>query len=208
MKVYKVVMMKDRWFAGGWSGYAFTWSSCATSSLRSFVSSPTFSSVQGSVLHASAAASYGLPSAQMKVAKRTRGIAREVVAHPERPEVAVHVLDPVGGRTSARAGAADSNVATARTRLVSVGLPGGWWSSSGRVHVLRHTSCSRLAMLDVPAMSIKELAGHANLQTTQRYLHLSSKAKGQAIAALDSACTARWGQGVPASGETAGGTGG
>ena len=78
----------------------------------------------------------------------------------------------------------------------------------GRVHILRHTFCSRLAMLDVPAMSIKELAGHANLQTTQRYLHLSSKAKGQAIAALDSECVASWGQGVPAHGETPGNTGG
>jgi len=57
----------------------------------------------------------------------------------------------------------------------------------GRIHILRHTFCSRLAMLDVPAMSIKELAGHANLQTTQRYLHLSSKAKGTAIKALDGA---------------------
>jgi len=36
-------------------------------------------------------------------------------------------------------------------------------------------------------MSIKELAGHVNLQTTQRYLHLSSRAKGQAISALDAA---------------------
>lgn len=57
----------------------------------------------------------------------------------------------------------------------------------GRIHILRHTFCSRLAMLDVPAMSIKELAGHVNLQTTQRYLHLSSRAKGQAISALDAA---------------------
>jgi integrase len=58
---------------------------------------------------------------------------------------------------------------------------------NGRVHIVRRTSCSRLAMLDVPAMSIKELAGHAHLQTTQRYLHLSSRAKGQAIGALDEA---------------------
>jgi len=60
-------------------------------------------------------------------------------------------------------------------------VPAGW------VHILRHTFCSRLAMLDVPAMSIKELAGHVNLQTTQRHLHLSSKAKGTAIHALDGA---------------------
>jgi site-specific recombinase XerD len=60
-------------------------------------------------------------------------------------------------------------------------------AQDGRFHILRHTFCSRLAMLDVPAMSIKELAGHVNLQTTQRYLHLSSRAKGQAISALDAA---------------------
>jgi site-specific recombinase XerC len=45
-------------------------------------------------------------------------------------------------------------------------------------------------MLDVSAMSIKELAGHVNLQTTQRYLHLSSRAKGQAISAFDAALAA------------------
>ena len=60
-------------------------------------------------------------------------------------------------------------------------------AQGGRVHILRHTFCSRLAMLDLPAMSIKELAGHASLTTTQRYLHLSSKAKGQAIQALNGA---------------------
>lgn len=57
----------------------------------------------------------------------------------------------------------------------------------GRVHILRHTFCSRLAMLNVPAMSIGELAGHVSLQSTQRYLHLSSRAKVQAIQALDGA---------------------
>src|SRR5437868_5101442 len=33
---------------------------------------------------------------------------------------------------------------------------------SGRLHILRHTFCSRLAMRGVPAMAIKELAGHAS----------------------------------------------
>ena len=58
---------------------------------------------------------------------------------------------------------------------------------NGRVHILRHTYCSRLAMLGVPAMSIKELAGHASLETTMRYMHLSPQVKGQAVAALDAA---------------------
>jgi integrase len=41
----------------------------------------------------------------------------------------------------------------------------------GRVHILRHTFCSRLAARNVPMLSIKELAGHMSLETTQRYMH-------------------------------------
>ena len=39
-------------------------------------------------------------------------------------------------------------------------------------HILRHTYCSHLAMRNVPARSIQELAGHRDLSTTQRYVHL------------------------------------
>ena len=53
------------------------------------------------------------------------------------------------------------------------------------VHLLRHTFCSHLAMLGVPAITIQRLAGHQNLLTTQRYMHLSPAASGQAIHALD-----------------------
>ena len=56
---------------------------------------------------------------------------------------------------------------------------------TGQIHRLRHTYCSRLAMAGVPAMAIKELAGHASLSTTQRYMHLSPSAKGLAVAALE-----------------------
>ena len=56
-----------------------------------------------------------------------------------------------------------------------------------RVHILRHTYCSRLPMLGVPAMTIKELAGHVSIETTMRYMHLSPRVKGQAVAALDAA---------------------
>ena len=45
--------------------------------------------------------------------------------------------------------------------------------------------CSRLAMAGVPAMAIKNLAGHASLSTSQRYMHLSPSAKGLAVEALE-----------------------
>ena len=50
---------------------------------------------------------------------------------------------------------------------------------------LRHTFCSRLAMKGAPARAIQELAGHADLSTTQRYVHLSPAATEDAIRLLD-----------------------
>jgi site-specific recombinase XerD len=44
------------------------------------------------------------------------------------------------------------------------------------VHILRHTFCSHLAMRGVPARAIQALAGHQDLSTTQRYMHLSPAA--------------------------------
>jgi integrase len=58
------------------------------------------------------------------------------------------------------------------------------------VHVLRHTFCSHLAMRGAPARAIQELAGHQDLGTTQRYMHLSPAALESAIRLLDRAGTA------------------
>ncbi|HVC21538.1 MAG TPA: tyrosine-type recombinase/integrase [Vicinamibacterales bacterium] len=54
------------------------------------------------------------------------------------------------------------------------------------VHRLRHTFCSHLAMRGAPARAIQELAGHQDLTTTQRYMHLSPAALDSAIRLLDS----------------------
>jgi integrase len=54
------------------------------------------------------------------------------------------------------------------------------------VHVLRHSFCSHLAMRGAPARAIQELAGHSDLRTTQRYMHLSPAALDAAIRLLDS----------------------
>jgi site-specific recombinase XerD len=53
------------------------------------------------------------------------------------------------------------------------------------VHVLRHTFCSHLAMKGGAARAIQELAGHAELSMTQRYMHLSPAALDSAIRLLD-----------------------
>jgi site-specific recombinase XerD len=52
-------------------------------------------------------------------------------------------------------------------------------------HMLRHTFCSHLAMRGASAKQIQELAGHQDLATTQRYMHLSPAAIDAAIAMLD-----------------------
>jgi integrase len=52
-------------------------------------------------------------------------------------------------------------------------------------HALRHTFCSHLAMRGAPARAIMELAGHADLGTTLRYMHLSPASTRQAIDLLE-----------------------
>jgi site-specific recombinase XerD len=58
--------------------------------------------------------------------------------------------------------------------------------SDNGVHRLRHTFCSHLAMRGAPTRAIQELAGHKDLSTTQRYMHLSPAAIEGAIRLLDS----------------------
>ncbi|RMH36311.1 MAG: site-specific integrase [Deltaproteobacteria bacterium] len=59
--------------------------------------------------------------------------------------------------------------------------------ATGGMHLLRHTFCSHLAMRGAPALSIQRLAGHKNLQTTLRYMHLSPGETERAIRLLEGA---------------------
>lgn len=52
-------------------------------------------------------------------------------------------------------------------------------------HDLRHTFCSRLAMAGVPLRTIQELAGHARIETTERYAHLSKSHLHEEVKKLD-----------------------
>jgi len=56
---------------------------------------------------------------------------------------------------------------------------------TGGLHILRHTFCSHLAMRGAPVKAIQELAGHEDLTTTMRYMHLSPAARDTAIRLLD-----------------------
>ena len=69
------------------------------------------------------------------------------------------------------------------------------------VHILRHTFCSHLAMRGAPARAIQELAGHQDLATTQRYMHLSPAALDAAIRLLDGAGEATPSPGLPERGD-------
>ena len=54
------------------------------------------------------------------------------------------------------------------------------------IHILRHAFCSHLAMRGATAKAVQELAGHKDLQTTLRYMHLSPSHLDEAIRLLES----------------------
>jgi integrase len=53
------------------------------------------------------------------------------------------------------------------------------------VHILRYAFCSHLAMRGAPVRAFQELAGHADLGTAMRYVHLSPASLNQAIRLLE-----------------------
>ena len=66
-------------------------------------------------------------------------------------------------------------------------------------HRLRHTFCSHFAMRGAPATVIQEFAGHKDVSTTQRYMHLSPAAiRGDSVAGTWGICfpAEQWGTGI------------
>lgn len=62
-------------------------------------------------------------------------------------------------------------------------------------HTLRHTFCSQLAMTGAHVLEIQALAGHSDLETTQRYMHLSPQALRGAVSRLQGGLVGRFGDG-------------
>jgi len=54
-----------------------------------------------------------------------------------------------------------------------------------RAHDLRHTAASHMVAAGIDLVTVMQILGHANLRTTQRYLHSAPESMRKAVATLD-----------------------
>jgi integrase len=65
------------------------------------------------------------------------------------------------------------------------------------LHSLRHTFASHLVMRGVDLVAVSRLLGHASIQMTMRYSHLSPEHQARAVGVLDGAFGLKSGKIVP-----------
>lgn len=78
-----------------------------------------------------------------------------------------------GERVFIQNGGTNATLWWLRDKMESAQRLAGFAKATGGMHILRHTFCSILAMRGVAALAIKQLAGHKDLKTTMRYMHLA-----------------------------------
>lgn len=116
----------------------------------------------------------GLPKGKrLRIVPMTARLSAALTAHPRGPGPRVLYRDD-GTPATAKLVRTWLNLAQRQADLPDKGP-----------HTLRHTFCSHLAMRGVPAPAIQQLAGHVDLSTTQRYIHLSPAALERAIEMLE-----------------------
>lgn len=59
-------------------------------------------------------------------------------------------------------------------------------------HDLRHTYASQMVMRGAPLKTVQELLGHATIEMTMRYAHLSPDTRREAVRLLDEECAPAW----------------
>lgn len=118
-----------------------------------------------------------------KVGSPKGGKSRRIPMTPRLAEAVAAIRHLRGKRLLWQANGEKVQITTLQSWLETAcrraGLP-----ESRNLHKLRHTFCSHLAMRGATPRAIQELAGHADLKTTQRYMHLSPAHLEDAIALL------------------------